>query len=102
MAQWCSGVVRRCRQRHGFELPWLYWDGEQQALHLDLPSPDAGVVDRLDDELRLTLRPARPPERIWVAGVATHVRVPFSNHLRNVVRQAGWVAGQLSRSEGAR
>ncbi|MEU9982187.1 FAD/NAD(P)-binding protein [Streptomyces sp. NPDC050856] len=86
----------------GFELPWLYWDGERQALLLDRPSPDARVVDRLDDELRLTLRPARPPERIWVAGVATHVRVPFSNHLRNVVRQAGWVAGQLSRSEGAR
>ncbi|MEU4211869.1 FAD/NAD(P)-binding protein [Streptomyces sp. NPDC026206] len=86
----------------GFHQPVLHWSRDGRTLHLDGPGDGATAVDHLEDDLRVRRRPGAPPERIWVAGVGTHVRIPFSNHLRNVVRQARRVAEEVAgrRPEG--
>lgn len=80
----------------GFRLPELYWNADGTALHLDRP-PHGGsaALGRLEADLRVRRRPGAAAEDIWVAGVGTHVQIPFSNHLRNVVRQARDVAEQV-------
>ncbi|WP_338932905.1 FAD/NAD(P)-binding protein [Streptomyces netropsis] len=80
----------------GFRPPELCWDTDGKAVHLGgVPGP-AVAVDGLEADLRLRLRPGTEPEHIWVVGVGTHLRIPFSNHLRNVVRQARQVADEIS------
>ncbi|MGW2597327.1 FAD/NAD(P)-binding protein [Streptomyces klenkii] len=80
----------------GFERPVLHWDRERTALHLDGVPAGGTAVGRLEADLRVRSRPGAPPERVWVVGVGTHVRIPFANHLRNVVRQARQVADRLA------
>ncbi|MGW0469211.1 hypothetical protein ACWDX6_28735 [Streptomyces sp. NPDC003027] len=66
------------------------------ALHLDRPaSTTTTPVDHLEADLRVRVRPAALPERIWIVGVGTPVRIPFANHLRNVVTQAHRITGPL-------
>ncbi|MEW2578306.1 FAD/NAD(P)-binding protein [Streptomyces syringium] len=80
----------------GFLAPELRWDPDGKAVHVDgAPGPTA-AVDHLEADLRLRPRPGAQPEHIWVAGVGTHLRIPFSNHLRNVVRQARQVADEIA------
>ncbi|MFF4738267.1 FAD/NAD(P)-binding protein [Streptomyces sp. NPDC001262] len=85
----------------GFELPALHWDQDRSALHLSGPQPGGGVLGRLEADLRVRRHPQAQPERVWLAGVGTHVRIPFSNHLRNVARQARHVAGQVAEQVAA-
>ncbi|MCC3779994.1 hypothetical protein, partial [Streptomyces sp. UNOB3_S3] len=80
----------------GFEQPRLYWSQDGTALHPVEPPKHSGAVDFLADDLRVRRGPGAPPERVWVVGVGTHVRIPFSNHLRNVVRQARRVAEEVA------
>ncbi|CAM5276041.1 hypothetical protein SABIM44S_04909 [Streptomyces abikoensis] len=80
----------------GFERPVLHWDRERTALHLDGAPAGGTAAGRLEADLRVRTGPGAPPQRVWVVGVGTHVRVPFANHLRNVVRQARQVAGRLA------
>ncbi|MGW0468239.1 FAD/NAD(P)-binding protein [Streptomyces sp. NPDC003027] len=87
----------------GFHPPHLAWDRDDNTWYLD-PSPappGAAPVDSLEADLRLRSQPGAPPERIWVAGVATHMRIPFANHLRNAVHQASHVADQIRASPPA-
>lgn len=82
----------------GFHPPQLSWGPHNDTLHLDhapAPPPDAHPIDHLEADLRLRRRPTAPPERIWLAGVGTHIRIPFANHLRNAVHQAQQVAEQV-------
>ncbi|MEU3751427.1 FAD/NAD(P)-binding protein [Streptomyces olivoreticuli] len=83
----------------GYHPPALHWDREGSALHLGDPPARATAVDRLEGDLRVRRAGGAAPERIWVVGVGTHVRIPFANHLRNVVRQARQVARELSGAE---
>ncbi|MFI1968695.1 FAD/NAD(P)-binding protein [Streptomyces cinnamoneus] len=80
----------------GFELPVLHHSPDGRTLHLTGPPEGATAVDRLEADLRVRQWPGAPPEPVWVAGVGTHPRVPFSNHLRNVVRQARQVAHDVA------
>ncbi|MEU1778241.1 FAD/NAD(P)-binding protein [Streptomyces abikoensis] len=80
----------------GFDQPRLYWSEDGTALHPAEPPRHSGTVDFLADDLRVRRSPGARPERVWVVGVGTHVRFPFSNHLRQVVRQARRVAGEVS------
>ncbi|MBC2874405.1 MULTISPECIES: FAD/NAD(P)-binding protein [Streptomyces] len=77
----------------GFRPPEVSWRADGSELLL---SPAGTVVDRLEADLRVRRAPDAPPERVWLAGVGTHVRIPFANHLRTVTRQARWVAGQVA------
>ncbi|MGK5637435.1 FAD/NAD(P)-binding protein [Streptomyces sp. URMC 126] len=79
----------------GFLPPELAWGADGTELLLSPAGPGAPGVGRLEADLRVRRAPGAPPERVWVAGVGTHVRIPFANHLRTVVRQARWVAGQV-------
>ncbi|MFE9679508.1 FAD/NAD(P)-binding protein [Streptomyces sp. NPDC006259] len=84
----------------GFHPPHLAWEPGNNTWYLN-PSPvppSTAPVENLEADLRLRPRPAAPPERIWVVGVATHIRIPFANHLRNAVRQAGQVTDQIRTS----
>ncbi len=81
----------------GFDLPRLSWAPEGSLLHLGHAPPGARPVEHLGEDLRLPVPPLHLPQRIWLAGVPTHVRIPFSHHLRNVVRQTRCVAQQLTR-----
>ncbi|MFF3314626.1 FAD/NAD(P)-binding protein [Streptomyces sp. NPDC003035] len=87
----------------GFHPPHLTRDPDNDTWHLDPSSAPPGTVrvDSLEADLRLRSQPGAPPERIWVAGVATHIRIPFANHLRNAVGQAGHVADQIRSSPPA-
>ncbi|MEV5137757.1 FAD/NAD(P)-binding protein [Streptomyces syringium] len=80
----------------GFLPPELCWDSDGKSVHLDGAPGPAAAVDHLEADLRLRLAPGAQPEHIWVAGVGTHLRIPFSNHLRNVVRQARQVADEIA------
>ncbi|WP_424888618.1 FAD/NAD(P)-binding protein [Streptomyces sp. XH2] len=80
----------------GFERPVLHWDREGTALHLDGAPAGGTAVGRLEADLRVRREPGAAAQRVWVVGVGTHVRIPFANHLRNVVRQAGQVADRLT------
>ncbi|RLU83058.1 hypothetical protein CTZ27_29190 [Streptomyces griseocarneus] len=84
----------------GFHQPLLHWDPAGPALLLDIADTPAGQaalpVDELDGDLRVRRPGGAPPERVWVVGVGTHVRIPFANHMRNVVRQARQVAEEVS------
>ncbi len=86
----------------GFHQPALHWSPDGETLQLTRAVDGAGAVDHLEADLRVRRRPGAPPERVWVAGVGTHVRIPFSNHLRNVARQARQVAEEIAgrRPEG--
>ncbi|MGW1071928.1 FAD/NAD(P)-binding protein [Streptomyces sp. NPDC002537] len=83
----------------GFHPPVLHWNREGSALHLGTPPAHATVVDDLADDLRVRRAAGAAPERIRVVGVGTHIRIPFANHLRNVVRQARQVAEELVGAE---
>ncbi|UQI44980.1 FAD/NAD(P)-binding protein [Streptomyces sp. HU2014] len=83
----------------GFLPPALCWNHDGTGLYLDAPPGAGAAVDHLEADLRVRRGPGAPPERIWVVGVGTHVRVPFSNLLGNVVRQAGQVARELAGAE---
>ncbi|MBF6051642.1 SidA/IucD/PvdA family monooxygenase [Streptomyces eurocidicus] len=83
----------------GFLLPTLCWNHDGTALYLDAPPGAGWAVDRLEADLRVRRGPGAAPERIWVVGVGTHVRVPFANLLGNVVRQAHQVARELAGAE---
>ncbi|MEU7169277.1 FAD/NAD(P)-binding protein [Streptomyces morookaense] len=103
--QWPDG--RRERFGHvvnatGFELPALHWNRDRSALHLSGPQPGGRALGRLEADLRVRRHPQAPPERVWLAGVGTHIRIPFSNHLRNVARQARHVAEQVAAGAPAR
>ncbi|MEV5239144.1 FAD/NAD(P)-binding protein [Streptomyces cinnamoneus] len=80
----------------GFHPPVLHRSRDGATLYLTGPQGDTGVVDHLEADLRVRRGPGAPPERVWVAGVGTHVRIPFANHLRNVVRQARQVAEDVA------
>ncbi|MFI9202419.1 FAD/NAD(P)-binding protein [Streptomyces sp. NPDC053048] len=82
----------------GFLPPELYRSPDGQTLHLSggVTPSGATAVDHLEADLRVRARPGAPPEPVWVAGVGTHVRIPFSNHLRNVARQARRVAEEVA------
>ncbi|MEU3352958.1 FAD/NAD(P)-binding protein [Streptomyces sp. NPDC037389] len=80
----------------GFDQPRLYWSADGTALHPAEPPRHSGTVDFLAADLRVRRSPGAGPEPVWVVGVGTHVRIPFSNHLRNVVRQARRVAEEVS------
>ncbi|GGX97610.1 hypothetical protein GCM10010324_49780 [Streptomyces hiroshimensis] len=82
----------------GFSPPLLHWDREQSVLHLDGAPEGATAVGRLEADLRVRSGPEARPEHVWVVGVGTHVRIPFANHLRNVVRQARQVADRLAQA----
>lgn len=77
----------------GFQQPALHRSPDGVSLSL---SGGATTVDRLDADLRVRPYPGAPPEPVWLAGVGTHVRIPFANHLRNVVRQAHLVAEAIT------
>ncbi|MEX2980489.1 hypothetical protein [Streptomyces sp. C36] len=77
----------------GFQQPALHRSPDGASLFL---SGGARAVDRLDADLRVRPHPGAPPEPVWLAGVGTHVRIPFANHLRNVVRQAHLVAEAIT------
>jgi uncharacterized NAD(P)/FAD-binding protein YdhS len=79
----------------GFHPPQLHWNQDRSALLLSRAEPGA-AVDHLEADLRIRRAPGAPPERVWVAGVGTGMRIPFANHLRNVTRQAAQVAGQIT------
>ncbi|MEV4438869.1 FAD/NAD(P)-binding protein [Streptomyces sp. NPDC049577] len=81
----------------GHHPPELSWDADGKELLLGGPPEGGTAVDRLEEDLRVRRVPGEAPEAVWVAGVGTHVRIPFANHLRNVVRQARDVAGQVAR-----
>ncbi|MFI1800321.1 FAD/NAD(P)-binding protein [Streptomyces sp. NPDC020379] len=85
----------------GYHPPVLHWDRAGSALHLGDPPPHATAVDHLEGDLRVRRAAGAAPERVWVVGVGTHVRIPFANHLRNVVRQARQVARELAGAEVA-
>ncbi|MEV5341980.1 FAD/NAD(P)-binding protein [Streptomyces sp. NPDC052676] len=73
----------------GFHPPELFWDRAHGTLHLDRPAAtDAVAVDHLEADLRVRVHATAAPERIWIVGVGTHLRIPFANHLHNVVTQA--------------
>ncbi|MFE6776914.1 FAD/NAD(P)-binding protein [Streptomyces sp. NPDC057702] len=80
----------------GFRPPELFWDRAGRSLYLAEPPPDAAAVDHLAADLRVRTGPAAAPERVWVVGVGTHLRIPFANHLHHVVSQAGEVADRLA------
>ncbi|MEU7133580.1 FAD/NAD(P)-binding protein [Streptomyces sp. NPDC046261] len=80
----------------GFHQPTLHWSPDGKALRLKGAADGAGAVEHLEADLRVRRRPGARPERVWVAGVGTHVRVPFANHLRNVARQARQVAEEIA------
>ncbi|MBZ4319576.1 FAD/NAD(P)-binding protein [Streptomyces huiliensis] len=87
----------------GFHPPDLTWRADGTELLLApgaLLAPGDQAVDRLEADLRVRRAPGAPPERVWVAGTGTHVRIPFANHLRTVTRQARWVAGQVAGAVG--
>lgn len=103
--QWPDGRPERFEHvvnATGFELPALHWDRELSALHLSGPQPGGRVLGRLEADLRVRRHPRAQPEHVWLAGVGTHVRIPFSNHLRNVARQARHVAEQVAAGAPAR
>ncbi|GHG52694.1 FAD/NAD(P)-binding protein [Streptomyces griseocarneus] len=77
----------------GFQQPVLYRSPDGASLTF---SSGATTVDRLGADLRVRPYPGAPPEPVWLVGVGTHIRIPFSNHLRNVVRQARLVAQALT------
>ncbi|MER7623813.1 FAD/NAD(P)-binding protein [Streptomyces sp. NPDC126503] len=80
----------------GFQPPQLYWEPTTPAVYLDDPPPaPAQVVDHLAADLRVRSHPTAPPERVWIVGVATHIRIPYANHLPHVVTQAHHAAAQL-------
>ncbi|MFC5722944.1 FAD/NAD(P)-binding protein [Streptomyces gamaensis] len=80
----------------GFHPPTLCRSATGEALLLtDGPGPP-GAACRLGDGLRVRRDARSAPEPVWVVGVGTHVRIPFANHLRSVVRQARRVAGELA------
>ncbi|WP_229330526.1 FAD/NAD(P)-binding protein [Streptomyces sp. UNOC14_S4] len=86
----------------GFHQPLLHWDPAGSTLLLDIadvPAEQAAPVDDLDGDLRVRRTGGAPPEHVWVVGVGTHVRTPFANHMRNVVRQARQVAEEMSTEE---
>ncbi|GHF59243.1 hypothetical protein GCM10010218_45880 [Streptomyces mashuensis] len=76
----------------GFHLPLLHRSADGTALHVTGAPPGSAPVDRLEADLRVRPAAGGPPDPVWVVGVGTHVRIPFANHLRNVVRQARDVA----------
>ncbi|TVL92480.1 FAD/NAD(P)-binding protein [Streptomyces sp. SAJ15] len=92
---WPDGTVDRFDHvvsGTGFHPPVLHRERGGGTLHLAARPPMAAAepVEWLGPSLRLL------PERIWVCGVGTHMRIPFANHLRNVTRQASWVVDQLT------
>ncbi|WP_171170051.1 FAD/NAD(P)-binding protein [Streptomyces sp. I05A-00742] len=81
----------------GFHPPELTWEAGGTVLALAPAADGIGTaVDRLEADLRVRRHPGAAPEHVWVAGVGTHVRIPFSNHLRTVTRQARRVAEQVA------
>ncbi|KNB52358.1 hypothetical protein AC230_12590 [Streptomyces caatingaensis] len=83
----------------GFEPPELWWADDGNELRL---TPSAGApVRHLTPSLRVRRAPGAPPERVWVAGVGTHPRIPFANHLRTVARQTRAVARDVASGSGA-
>ncbi len=84
----------------GFRQPELSWSPDGTTIHLTEPPGHGGTgtdtIDALEADLRVRRGPGAPPERVWIVGVGTHVRIPFSNHLRNVARQARQVAAEVS------
>ncbi len=81
----------------GFHPPRPHWDGATGTLHLEAPPASATALDHLAADLRVRAAPGAAPERVWIVGVGTHLRIPFANHLNNVVRQADEVTGHLLR-----
>ncbi|MEU5126933.1 FAD/NAD(P)-binding protein [Streptomyces mobaraensis] len=80
----------------GFHPPEVTWRADGTELLLRPGDTGDTVLDRLEADLRVRRAPGAPPERVWLAGTGTHVRIPFANHLRTVTRQARWVAGQVA------
>ncbi|MBH1934518.1 FAD/NAD(P)-binding protein [Streptomyces sp. AV19] len=82
----------------GFHPPELWWaDG---GAELRLAPHGSATVGHLAPDLRVRRAPGTAPERIRVAGVGTHPRIPFSNHLRTVARQTRAVARQVAEGGG--
>lgn len=81
----------------GFHPPQPYWDAAARTLYLEAPPASATALDHLAADLRARTDPTAAPERVWIVGVGTHLRIPFANHLNNVVRQADEVACRLLR-----
>ncbi|MGK5632359.1 hypothetical protein, partial [Streptomyces sp. URMC 123] len=77
------------------EVPEDFPEARRGGVRLLDPPPGARPLAGLGPDLRVRGEATAAPERIWVVGVGTHPRVPFSNHLRNVTRQARHVARQL-------
>ncbi|MFF7858934.1 hypothetical protein [Streptomyces sp. NPDC007904] len=83
----------------GFHPPRLFWDRSRAALHLERPATTTAVaLDHLEADLRVRVHATAAPERIWIVGVGTHVRISFASHLHNVVAQAHQVTSHLLRS----
>ncbi|WP_372405811.1 FAD/NAD(P)-binding protein [Streptomyces luteireticuli] len=93
-----TGVFDHVVNATGFHPPELWWaDG---GAELRLVPHGTDTVRHLGPDLRVRREPGAPPERVWVAGVGTHPRVPFSNFLPTVARQARAVARQVAASGG--
>jgi uncharacterized NAD(P)/FAD-binding protein YdhS len=74
----------------GCDPPRLCFDAD--TVYLTNPPPGAATLRTLDRDLRVRLGPHAPPERIWLAGVSTHIHIPFANDLAESVAQASRVA----------